>query len=140
MKIYNLLNMGKLRTLLATAAGGLALAGCEASADNSKDTTNEAVRVASMNVIEQAKTQADCLKLGLETNEKIMVCMRDVTARESAARQAEIAAKTEVLETEKEANDQRRTTNVVLSEENQRLEKEVEVLEKVVAMQEEPTR
>ncbi|PCI77821.1 MAG: hypothetical protein COB20_07120 [SAR86 cluster bacterium] len=120
MKIYNLLNMG-IKTLLATAVGGLALAGCEASADTKNKP--EATQVASMRVIDQAKTQADCLKLGLETNEKIMVCMRDVTARESAVRQAEIAAKTdqragnaETIAGQEQEAEQLDTTIKVLSE------------------------
>ena len=125
-----------IKTLSATVISGLTLlaGGCEANA-GAKNKPNEAVQVASMNVINRAKTQADCLKLNLKTNELIMTCMRNVTARESADRETEIAALDaqekgldvdnatidQQIETEKEANDQRNTTVEVLSKENEEL-------------------
>jgi len=82
--------MGKLRTLLATAAGGLALAGCvDASEANEKAAdTAEFTKLAAV----IPETQAECLKLKSATQEEIMICMRSVTERDKLRMDAEIAA------------------------------------------------
>jgi len=120
--------MGKFRQGVMAVAAGLALTGCnEARADD--NTQAEVQKVAA--VVETTKVTRDqCIALATKA-EKIE-CMK----RLKAQRRAEIAAKvdlrdenaetiatrTEILETEKEANENRRTT--------------VEGLSKVVALQE----
>ena len=85
-------NMGKLRSLLATAAGGLALAGCtEAGTDKSnfpetkEPTKTELVKIATT---EKTLTLLDCLKMQDQLEQE--TCELDVVARQKA----EIAAKT----------------------------------------------
>lgn len=86
--------MGKIRTLLATAAGGLALAGCEAGATDKKTPeTAEFTKLAAV-VETTVRTQAECRALVGATKEEKLTCMREV----KAARQAEIAALNEKIE------------------------------------------
>jgi len=129
--------MGKLRNLLATAAGGLALAGCaEAGAEdkNKAPETAEFTRLAA--VVETIKVTRDqCIAL-MPDKAEVKACMVKLSQQNKAeiaaktVRKAEqvetIATKTEILETEKDKNDLRHTT--------------VEGLSKVVALQEEPNR
>jgi len=84
--------MGKLRTLLATAAGGLALAGCEAGATDKKaPETAEFTKLAA--VVEAAKvTREQCIAL-MPDKAEVKVCMLKL----SEQRKAEIAAKRDNL-------------------------------------------
>jgi len=121
--------MGKLRTTVMSAMAGLALAGCnEAQANDNAPA--EVQKVAA--VVEATKVTRDqCIALATKA-EKIE-CMKKLKAQRRAEIAAKvdlreenaetIAAKTDVLETEKEANEERRTT--------------IEGLSKVVALQEE---
>jgi len=119
MKIYNLLNMGNaengsrqethggLKT--AVMATILALTGCgKAEATDSNKAPEAGVQYASVNV--ETVTRAECLALRTQTD-----LMKACMVKLADQRKTEIAAKTEVLETEKEANDQRNTTVEVLS-------------------------
>ena len=115
--------MGKLGTLLATAASGLALAGCvdaDTKNDKAPETTTAELTPMAAVVEVKVRTQAECRALVGATKEEKLTCMREA----KAARQAEIAAKTQILETEKEANKERRTTNEVLSKEFQQMARE----------------
>ena len=84
--VLNTLSMGKLRTLLATAAGGLALAGCEAGATDKKaPETAEFTKLAA--VVEAAKvTREQCIAL-MPDKAEVKVCMLKL----SEQRKAEIA-------------------------------------------------
>ena len=115
--VLNTLSMGKLRTLLATAAGGLALAGCEAGATDQKTAeTAEFTKLAA--VVETADDiKKRCRALSHETEAQKTV-KKACYAELSAMRKAEIAAKTaqreenaETIATNEEANEQRRTRN-----------------------------
>jgi len=89
--------MGKLRTLLATAAGGLALAGCaEAGAEDKKaPETAEFTKLAA--VVETAEDiKKRCRLLSHET-EVQKATKKACYAEVKALRQSEIAAKTEEL-------------------------------------------
>ena len=108
--------MGKLRNLLATAAGGLALAGCvDANAENDKAPETTTAELTSMAAVVEVKvrTQAECRALVGATKDEKLTCMREA----KAARQAEIAAKTEELE-------KIDTTTKVLSNEFQQMARE----------------
>jgi len=85
--------MRKLKTLLATAVGSLALSGCEAGAiDKEADTTKFKKLEAVVEPI--TLTQAECRALKGTTKEEKLTCMR----KAKAARQAEIAALNEKIE------------------------------------------
>ena len=89
MKIYNSPNMGKYenggrRGILKSAVAGLAALGLANCSEAEGGQQAEEVRVAEL-------TQADCLALEVET--EAMSCLRDVSDRESAERQAEIASR-----------------------------------------------
>lgn len=105
--------MGKLRNLLATAAGGLVLAGCEAGANEKakapETTTAELTSMAAV-VEVKVRTQAECRALVGAAKAEKLTCMREA----KAARQAEIAAldagleeDTEIIETGKRADQER---------------------------------
>ncbi len=111
------------KLIMLGAALGLASCGAEA-ADKAK--SPEPVKMAAVERV-VAQTSIQCLALG--TKAEKMDCLRELNTRADA----EIAAIDKATETERKANDQRRTINEVLSN-------EVEGLKKVVAMQEEPTR
>lgn len=108
--------MGKLRTLLATAAGGLALAGCaDAGAEDKNAPQTTTAELTSMAAVVEVKvrTQAECRALVGATKAEKLTCMREA----KAARQAEIAA----LDTKIEEGN---TTNEVLSKEFQQMARE----------------
>ena len=115
--------MGKLGTLLATAASGLALAGCvdvDTKNDKAPETTTAELTPMAAVVEVKVRTQAECRALVNVTKDEKLACMREA----KAARQAEIAALDENIQTEKEANKERRTTNEVLSKEFQQMARE----------------
>ena len=102
---------GKMRTFLATATAGLALAGCESANDKKAVETSESKISAAV----IPETQAECLKLKSATQEEIMVCMRSVTERDKLKMESEIATKSQILETEKATGKELDTTTEVLS-------------------------
>lgn len=105
--------MGKLRTLLATAAGGLALAGCaDAGAEDKKaPETAEFTKLAA--VVETTRvTREKCIAL-MPDKPEVKACMMKL----SAQNKAEIAAKTEELA-------KIDTTTEVLSKEFQQMARE----------------
>ena len=103
---------GKMRTLLATAAAGLALAGCEAGATDKKIPEKaEFTKLAA--VVETTKvTMAECVAL-MPDEDKTKACVAKLEAQQDA----EIAALDEKIE---EGN----TTNEVLSKEFQQMARE----------------
>jgi len=83
---------GKIRSLLATAAAGLALAGCEAGASDKKSAeTAEFTKLAA--IVEATKvTREQCIAL-MPDKAEVKVCMLKL----SEQRKAEIAAKKDNL-------------------------------------------
>ena len=94
---------GKTRTLLATAAGGLALAGCEAGATDQKaPKTAEFTKLAE--VVETTKvTMAECVAL-MPDEDKATACVAKLETQQDA----EIAAKEKHLS---ELKTKRRSVN-----------------------------
>jgi len=126
---------GKIRSLLATAAAGLALAGCEAvatdkkSPETSKFRNTETVKKATA---AKALTLLDCLKM--ENQSEKSACKLEVKAQ----REAEIAARTERVEQKSSENATLDTKIAEGNTTNEGLRNEVDGLKKVVAIQEEP--
>ena len=91
---------------------GLVLIGCVASAEDQAPDNLETEKHARF-----AETQADCLKLDFETQGEVIACMKDVTARDAARLDAEIAAKQNVLKAEQQSGNQLDKTIAVKSDE-----------------------
>lgn len=87
---------GMLSTALAAAT--VALSGCGNSAE-AKDNVTVKLTEATYQL---PADQMGCLRIQLETRDEIAKCMRDVTARDSAKRQAEIAELDKGLENDAE--------------------------------------
>ena len=120
--ILNLQIMGKLRSLLATAAGGLALAGCEAGAnEKSKDPeTAEFTKLAT--IVETTKvTREQCIAL-MPNKEEVKACMLKLGEQ----KKNEIAALDKSIESEKALGQELDTTNEVLSKLNEVAREEFE--------------
>jgi len=104
--------MGKIRTLLATAASGLALAGCEAGATDKKaPEIAEFTKLAA--VVEATKvTREQCIAL-MPDKAEVKVCMLKL----SEQRKAEIAAKKDNLANLKQEEEVLSKLNQVAREE-----------------------
>lgn len=107
------------KTLVGSVIAGLSLSACTGKDEAIAQTPSESPQ--ETDFIE-ANTQADCLTLGLDTEAKIMRCMKAVSDRESEDRQVEIEALNDELDKEKELGAELETT--------------VDGLSKVVAIQE----
>lgn len=107
------------KTLVGSVIAGLSLSACTGKDDAIAQTPSESPQESDFM---EAETQADCLKLGLDTEAKIMRCMKAVSNRESEDRQIKIEALNDELAEEKELGAE--------------LEATVEGLSKVVALQE----
>ena len=103
---------GKMRTLLATAAAGLALAGCEAGATDKKIPEKaEFTKLAA--VVETTKvTMAECVAL-MPDEDKTKACVAKLEAQQDA----EIAAKKNTLANLKQKEEVLTRLNEVAREE-----------------------
>jgi len=117
--IMSIITRGLSKTLVVSVIAGLSLSACNEKDVVIAQTPSQASpRVA----FSDANTQADCLKLRLDTEAQIMNCMKAVSDRNSHTRQIKLNDLDQALKDEKEIGAKLETT--------------IDGLSKVVAIQE----
>jgi len=117
--IMSIITRGLSKTLLGSVIAGFSLSACNGKDAAIPQTSSQASQGVAFS---DANTQADCLKLGLDTEAQIMNCMKAVSDRNSHTRQITVNDLDQTLKDEKEIGSELETT--------------IDGLSKVVAIQE----